>query len=241
MDMTIDQRRRYSRTILLEGVGNAGQQRLLSSTVAIVGAGALGSTAAMYLAASGVGHLRIADFDTVDISNLQRQLTYTTADLGRPKVRLLAERIAALNPDIHTEIYAGLLTRDSIDTFISGADLIIEGSDNPDTKYLVTDAADAARIPCILGAVGPDTAQLLTLSAPVDDAAGSAYRRLFPKGPGVNGYLPCSMSGLLGPLPGIIATMQATAALNHLLGRTPVRDTLTIVNPLTLTTRTIPI
>ena len=159
--LTLAQRQRYSRTIMLDGVGRAGQQRLLRATVAIVGAGALGSTAAMYLGASGIGTLRLVDFDSVDISNLQRQLTYTTDDLGGSKVRLLARRVSQLNPDVNVEIHEQLLNAANIDSFVSGADIIVEGSDNPATKYLVTDDAHRHGIPCILGAVGPSSAQLM--------------------------------------------------------------------------------
>lgn len=241
--LTTEQRRRYSRTILLEGVGNAGQERLCRSTVAVAGAGALGSTAAMYLAGSGTGHLRLIDFDTVDLSNLQRQLTYSTADLGAPKVERLARRIAALNPDVDVAAHNSLLTAGTVDGFIAGADLVIEGSDNPATKYLVTDAAARAGIPCILGAVGPDSAQLMTLAnTPVETvcengcrpAPVNRYRSIFPEAPAPDGYTPCSLGGLPGPLPGVVATMQALAAINHLLGRRALTDAIIVIDPLTL-------
>lgn len=248
--LTADQRRRYARTIQLPDVGVGGQQRLMRSTVLIVGAGALGSTAAMYLAASGVGTLRIVDFDTVDISNLQRQLTYTVDDLGKPKTACLARRIAALNPDVKVEITDGILTADIVGALIDGADIVIEASDNPATKYLVTDAAHASGIPCILGAVGPDASQLLvqmsdskTLGDSSDNThvsgRRSLYRRLFPEAPGT-GVTPCSLGGLLGPLPGVIATMQALRAITLLLNPDSPSLLLTL-DPRTLATHTIPL
>lgn len=243
IELTLEQRQRYSRTIMLEGVGRAGQRRLLRATVAIVGAGALGSTAAMYLGASGIGTLRLVDFDSVDISNLQRQLTYTTDDLGGSKVQLLARRVSQLNPDVNVEIHEQLLNAASIDSFISGTDIIVEGSDNPATKYLVTDAAHRHGIPCILGAVGPSSAQLMVLGASDDarDAGVSKYRQLFPEEPAPDGYTPCSMGGLAGPLPGIIASMQALVTLNTLLGRDRGGDRLLLLDPITLSTRTLPL
>lgn len=239
--LTLEQRQRYSRTIMLDGVGRAGQQRLLRATVAIVGAGALGSTAAMYLGASGIGTLRLVDFDSVDISNLQRQLTYTTDDLGGSKVQLLAQRVAQLNPDVTVEVHEQLLNAANIDSFVSGADIIVEGSDNPATKYLVTDAAHRHSIPCILGAVGPSSAQLMVLGASAGEATASKYRQLFPEEPAPDGYTPCSMGGLAGPLPGIIASMQALVTLNTLLGRDRGGDRLLLLDPITLSTRTLPL
>lgn len=236
--LTPDRRRRYARTIQLPDVGVGGQQRLMRSTVLIVGAGALGSTAAMYLAASGIGTLRIVDFDTVDISNLQRQLTYTVDDLGKPKTACLARRIAALNPDVKVEITDGILTADTVGALIDGADIVIEASDNPATKYLVTDAAHAAGIPCILGAVGPDASQLL-VQMPDRLGSRSLYRRLFPEAPGT-GVTPCSLGGLLGPLPGVIATMQALRAITLLLNPAAPSLLLTL-DPRTLATHTIPL
>lgn len=255
--LTPDQRRRYARTIQLPDVGIGGQRRLMRSTVLIVGAGALGSTAAMYLAASGVGTLRIIDYDTVDISNLQRQLTYIVDDLGKPKTACLARRIAALNPDVKVEITDGILTADTVGTLIDGADIVIEASDNPATKYLVTDAAHAAGIPCILGAVGPDASQLLVQmpdkkrcesvkyqsdrdhQSIVGNGRESLYRRLFPEAPGT-GVTPCSLGGLLGPLPGVIATMQALRAITLLLNPDAPSLLLTL-DPRTLATHTIPL
>lgn len=208
-----DDRRRYIRTLQLEEIGLEGQQRLLTSRVLIAGTGALGSIAAMYLAASGVGHLTLVDFDTIDISNLQRQLSFDTASCGRKKAEAAAERIHAINPGTEITVIDKMLTRDNAPALIAGHDLVIEGSDNPPTKYMVTDTCAELGIPYVIGGVAQFRGQL-TCWRP----GYPTYRDIFPEAAPEGGYTPCSLGGILGPLPGIIASAQACEAIKILSG-----------------------
>ena len=210
-NLTIEQRQRYWRTIMLPGMGREAQQRLLDARVLIIGAGALGSISAMYLCASGVGHMRIHDFDTIDISNLQRQLSFTTADLGCSKVTILAQRLAAINPDVTVETSTTPVTAANIDSLAADCDVIIEASDNPATKYLVTDAAHRLGKACVLGGISQYNGQLFTQMP--DDNQMSMYRRIFGDKPADGNIMPCSTGGILGPLPGVIASLQAAETI----------------------------
>lgn len=229
-ELTPDQRRRYSRTIMLEGMGREAQQRLLDASVFIVGAGALGSVVAMYLASSGVGHITVADFDTIDISNLQRQLSYVTTDIGKPKVRVLAERIAAINPDVSVNIHEGMLTRKLINDALTGHDFVIEGSDNPATKYMVAEACENLGLPYCLGGVSQYLGQVMT------HVPGTAsYADIFPEAADEGGYTPCSIGGVLGPLPGVIGSIQACEAVKYIAGTGQLlTDALLTVDALTM-------
>lgn len=230
-----DDARRYSRNLMLDGIGEDGQRRLLEARVAIAGTGALGSIVAMYLAASGVGHIRIADFDTVDISNLQRQLSFTTADCGKLKSEATRSRLNAINPGVEVEIVSRLLTKDNIGDFTADADLIIEGTDNPATKYLVTDSAVAAGIPYILGGIAQWQGQVTSWHP-----GCRTYRQIFPEQAAEGSFTPCALGGVLGPLPGIVGSVMATEAIKIITsaGR-PLYDRLWTINALTLTTRTL--
>lgn len=232
--LTPDEKLRYSRNILLAEMGEEGQRRLLGSKVLIVGAGALGSVVAMYLAGSGVGEIRLVDFDTIDISNLQRQLSFTTSQCGRLKADALAERLREINPDITVTSSNLLLRPDNIDGLSAGVDLIIEGSDNPPTKYLATDEAVRLGIPYVLGGVAQWQGQVTSWRP----GCRVAYRDLFPEGATPDGYTPCSIGGVLGPLPGIIGSMMATDAIKILASiGTPLYDRLLLLDTLTLTPR----
>ncbi|MBD5267365.1 MAG: HesA/MoeB/ThiF family protein [Bacteroides sp.] len=204
---------RYSRTIMLPQVGEAGQLRLLAGSVMIVGAGALGSICAMYLAASGVGRIGIVDFDIVGLSNLQRQLSYTENDLGQSKVDVLGRRISGINSGIKVETHDEMLTSGNAVKLLEGYDIIVEGSDNPATKYLVTDTARSLEKPCVVGGVREFTGQVMTFTG-----SGTGYRDLFPDAPCGSGVTPCSLGGVLGPLPGIIASLQASQVIKLLCG-----------------------
>ena len=229
--LTNEQLIRHSRTIALPEIGAEGIARLTEASVLVVGAGALGCIAAMYLAAAGVGRIGIIDFDTVGLSNLQRQLAYTEADLGVPKVQALEAKLRAINPDTCVESHNAILTRTNASELLSRYDLSIEGSDNPATKYLVSDTARTLRRPCIIGGVRGFTGQLTTQLA-----EGPAYRDIFPDLPETCGLTPCSTAGVLGPVPGLVASLQATEAIKLLTGTgRPLAGRLLQIDTLTMT------
>ncbi|MDE6668611.1 MAG: HesA/MoeB/ThiF family protein [Muribaculaceae bacterium] len=229
-NLTNEQLIRHSRTIALPEIGTEGVMRLMNASVLIVGAGALGCITAMYLAAAGIGRIGIVDFDTVGLSNLQRQLAYTEDDLGRPKVQALETKLRAVNPDVRIESYNTVLTHANASELLSRYDIIIEGSDNPATKYLVSDTAYTLQRPCIIGGVRGFVGQITTQ---LPD--GPTYRDFFPDLPEACGLTPCSATGVLGPVPGLIASLQATEAIklltdtgHPLTGRLLQIDTLTM-------------
>lgn len=227
-ELTKEQKLRYSRNIMLEGIGHEGQQKLLNARVLIVGAGALGSIAAMYLAASGVGRLTLVDYDTIDLSNLQRQLSFTTRQCGGRKVAKTAERIAEINPEIRVDTHAYMLTQANAGDIFAGHDLVVEGSDNPDTKYLTCDTCLQIGIPCITGGVSQFRGQLMSWAP-----GHVCYRDVFPESATADGYMPCSLGGILGPLPGIIASWQACEAIKIISGAgTPLYDKLLLIDQL---------
>ncbi len=213
MELNNEERVRYSRTLMLSEIGESGQKKLLSSSVMIVGAGALGSICAMYLAASGIGRIGIADFDIVGLSNLQRQLSYSEKDLGKSKVDVLADRILSINSGIEVDVYDKMLTQSNVKEILAGYDIVIEGSDNPATKYMVADAAHDLDKPCIVGGVRDFIGQIM-----VFQPNGSSYREVFPDAPCSGGYTPCSVGGVLGPLPGVIASLQASEVIKIITG-----------------------
>lgn len=225
-ELSQEERRRYSRTVMLPEIGKTGQLKLLESKALIVGCGALGSITAMQLAASGVGHLIIVDFDTVDISNLQRQLAFEEKDLGHKKSERLASKIHAINSGIEVSVVDGLLKRAQAEMLMAECDIVLEGSDNPATKYMVTDAAAAVGTPCVLGAVSGFSGQVQTF------APGHAgYRDWWPEEVGDGGFTPCSLGGLLGPVPSLVASIQSAEAIKILAGLTPaLLDTLLAID-----------
>lgn len=214
MELDKEQMVRYSRTIMLEEIGTEGQRRLLDGSVFIVGAGALGSICAMYLAASGIGRIGIIDFDTVGLSNLQRQLSYTESDLGQPKTDVLKRRLHEINSGITVEAYNRMLTCENAAELFAGYDVVVEGSDNPSTKYLVTDTAHRLGKPCVAGGVREFVGQVMTFPP----YCATTYRDLFPDAPCESGFTPCSAGGVLGPLPGVVASMQAAEVIKLLTG-----------------------
>ncbi|MDE5877494.1 MAG: HesA/MoeB/ThiF family protein [Muribaculaceae bacterium] len=212
-NLTNEQMIRHARTIALPEIGTEGVNRLMKASVIIVGAGALGCITAMYLAAAGIGCIGIIDFDTVGLSNLQRQLAYTETDLGLPKVQVLEIKLHAINPDVRIKAYNAMLTQANAPELLSSYDIIIEGSDNPATKYLVSDTAAALHRPCVIGGVRGFIGQITTQ---LPD--GPTYRDFFPEPPETCGLTPCSTTGVLGPVPGLIASLQATEAIKLLTG-----------------------
>lgn len=226
-----DNRRRYSRNLLLTEIGQSGQIKLMQSSVLIVGAGALGSIVAMYLAGSGVGHIGICDFDTIDISNLQRQLGFTIDDIGKSKVDVLSRRLSSINSEIIVEPHEGLLRAEKAHEIFKNYDVIVEGSDNPSTKYMVTDIANECEKPCVLGGVSGFDGQIMTLLP-----GQNRYRDIFPDAAPDDGYTPCSLGGVLGPLPGIIGSIQAAEVIKIITGAGETLDRrMLLINALNMT------
>jgi molybdopterin/thiamine biosynthesis adenylyltransferase/rhodanese-related sulfurtransferase len=209
------QRARYSRHLLIPEVGEAGQLKLLDSRVLLLGAGGLGSPAALYLAAAGVGRIGIVDPDVVDESNLQRQVLHSTASLGEPKVLSAKKALEALNPDVEVVVYQERLDSDNVDRILAdGWQVIVDGADNFPTRYLLNDASVWPGIPVVHGSIFRFHGQV-TVFAPGE---GPCYRCLFPQPPPPELAPSCAEGGVLGVLPGIIGSLQANEALKLLLG-----------------------
>ena len=209
-----EQYERYRRHLSLPEFGLEGQQRLLASSVLLIGAGGLGCPLAQYLAAAGVGRIGLVDFDVVDVSNLQRQVLYGTADVGRPKVDVARERIRAQNPDVVVETFRERLTSENALELFRDFDVIIDGTDNFPTRYLSNDACVLLGKPTVYGAILRFEGQASTFDA----RRGPCYRCLFPEPPPPGSVPSCAEGGVLGVLPGIIALIQATEAVKLLTG-----------------------
>ncbi|WP_300159534.1 HesA/MoeB/ThiF family protein [Solidesulfovibrio sp.] len=204
---------RYSRHILLPEVGVAGQLRIRRAKVLVVGAGGLGSPAALYLAAAGVGVLGVADADVVDLSNLQRQILHATPDIGAPKVASAARRIRALNPDVEVVTHAQYLTAANIADVVSRYDFVVEGVDNFPSKYLVNDACVLAGVPFSMGGILQFVGQTMTV-LPGETAC---YRCVMGEPP--TGKIPtCASAGVFGAIAGMLGSIQAAEALKHITG-----------------------
>jgi len=209
------QRRRYSRHLLIPEVGEAGQAKLLQSRVLLIGAGGLGSPASLYLAAAGVGTLGIVDDDAVDETNLQRQIVHTTERLGEGKAESAKRTLEALNPDVSVQVYAERLTSENADRILGeGWDVIVDGADNFPTRYLLNDASVWHDIPVVHGSIFRFEGQT-TVFKPKE---GPCYRCLFPEPPPPELAPSCAEGGVLGVLPGIVGSLQASEALKLLLG-----------------------
>ena len=209
-----DQRNRYQRHLLLPEVGEAGQQRLLESRVLLLGAGGLGSPAALYLAAAGVGTIGIVDMDVVDSSNLQRQILHNLDRLGERKVDSAKKTLTAMNPDVNVVTYDVRLGAANVLDIIDSYDVIVDGTDNFPTRYLVNDAALLKKIPVVHGSIFRFEGQA-TIFYPYE---GPCYRCLVPEPPPPEIAPSCAEAGVLGVLPGIIGTIQAVETLKLLLG-----------------------
>jgi sulfur-carrier protein adenylyltransferase/sulfurtransferase len=214
VDFAPEEIRRYSRHLLLPDVGLDGQRRLRSARVLVVGAGGLGSPVALYLAAAGVGTIGLVDADRVDVSNLQRQLLYDTRDVGRPKVERAAERLTALNPAIQIAAHPDRLEAANALEILRPYDVVVDGSDNFPTRYLVNDACVLLGKPDVFGSVYRFEGQVTVF----DSRRGPCYRCLFPEPPPPDFVPSCAEGGVLGVLPGLIGEIQATEALKLLLG-----------------------
>ncbi|HEX3594861.1 MAG TPA: molybdopterin-synthase adenylyltransferase MoeB [Polyangiaceae bacterium] len=214
-ELTDAQRDRYSRHILLPEVGEKGQEKLLKSKVLLLGAGGLGSPAAVYLAAAGVGTIGLVDADTVDASNLQRQIVHATSRIGMPKVDSAEIAINELNPDVKVVKFQERVNSENVDRIFAGWDVIVDGCDNFPTRYLVNDASLFHKVPVVHGSIFRFDGQVTTFK-PFD---GPCYRCLYPEPPPAHLAPSCAEAGVLVILCGIIGTLQATEAIKLILGK----------------------
>ncbi len=236
MSFTAEELSRYQRHLSLAGFGPEAQAALQRSRVLVIGAGGLGCPALLYLAAAGVGQLTIIDADTVDVSNLQRQVLFTTADTGQPKAEVAAKRLRALNPCITIKALVARLNRANALELIRAHDLVVDGSDNFATRYLVNDACVLADRPLVYGAIQGFEGQASVFNY----KNGPTYRCLFPEPPAPGTVPNCSEAGVLGVLPGLIGTVQATEAIKVLTGiGEPLAGRLLLWNSLSMTSRTL--
>jgi adenylyltransferase/sulfurtransferase len=211
--MTDDQLLRYSRQILLPDLGIEGQERLRASSALVVGLGGLGSPVAMYLAAAGIGRLVLADFDAVDLSNLQRQILHTTAQIGRPKAESARVALAALNPAVELVTVKRSLTEETLPAIVADVDLVLDCCDNFATRFAVNAACCAAGVPLVSGAAIRLEGQVTAFSG---RPGGPCYQCLYPRDGGIDET--CSANGILAPVVGIIGSIQATEAIKILTG-----------------------
>lgn len=214
--LNLAQSQRYSRHLRIPEIGVDGQQKLLDSKVLLIGAGGLGSPAGLYLAAAGVGTLGVIDDDIVDASNLQRQVLHRTHDIGSPKVESARRTMEALNPDVHVVMHQVRLTSDNVDEFFANYDLIVDGSDSFETRFIVNDSCVRLRIPQVHGSIFRFDGQITTFDPRQVDSP--CYRCLFPTPPPPELAPNCAVAGVLGVLPGVVGTIQATEAIKMLLG-----------------------
>jgi molybdopterin-synthase adenylyltransferase len=219
--LNTDELERYARHIVLHEVGGPGQTALKAARVLVVGAGGLGAPALMYLAAAGVGTLGVVDDDAVSLSNLQRQVIHGTPDLGRPKVDSAAATIRRLNPHVAVETHAVRLTAQNALDLIGRYDLVVDGSDNFTTRYLVSDACYFAERPLVSGALGTFDGTLTTMRAherAADGKPNPTYRCLFPEPPPPGTVPACAETGILGALAGVVGSLMALETIREIVG-----------------------
>ncbi len=205
---------RYSRHLIMPEVGMEGQLKLTRAKVLMIGAGGLGAPLGLYLAAAGVGRMGIVDFDTVDFSNLQRQITFSTADVGRPKIQAAKERLAGINPQIQIDTYETRLTKENALDLFRDYDIIVDGTDNFPTRYLVNDACVLLGKPNVYGSIFRFEGQTTIFNYP----GGPCYRCLYPEPPPPGLVPSCAEGGVLGVLPGIVGALQAMETIKLILG-----------------------
>jgi adenylyltransferase/sulfurtransferase len=219
--LTAEEVQRYKRHLVLRDVGAPGQQKLKAARVLVVGAGGLGSPLVMYLAAAGVGTIGIVDDDHVSIDNLQRQIAHGTSDAGRPKVESARDAILAINPLTHVEMHAERLDATNALDLIARYDIVADGSDNFATRYLVSDACYLAKRPLVYATLGSFDGYV-SLFKPYDKSSdGTPYptlRCLFPEAPPAGLVANCAEAGVLGPVAGVVGTLQATETVKEILG-----------------------
>lgn len=204
---------RYARHLVLPEIGGPGQQRLLAARALVIGAGGLGSPAIQYLAAAGMGHLRVVDDDVVSLSNLQRQVLHGTTDVGRPKVSSAADAVARLNADVRFEAVTERFGTSNAATLLEDVTVALDGSDNFTTRYAVADACEAAGVPLVTAAVGRFDGTL-TVQVP----GGRRYRDLFPAPPPDGTVATCAEAGILGAVTGVMGALQAAEAIKIVAG-----------------------
>ena len=212
--LTNDEVARYSRHLIMPEVGMAGQLKLRSARVLCIGAGGLGSPVALYLAAAGVGTLGLVDFDEVDYSNLQRQIIHGTPDVGRPKLASAMDRLKALNPEVDVVPHEVALSSENALGLFADYDMVVDGTDNFPTRYLVNDACVLSGKPNVYGSISRFEGQASVFAAP----DGPCYRCMFPEPPPPGLVPSCAEGGVLGILPGVVGTLQATEAIKLILG-----------------------
>lgn len=228
--------RRYARQTLLPGFGTEGQRRLRDASVLVVGLGGLGSPVALYLAAAGVGHLRLVDPDVVSLSNLHRQILYTTDDLGRPKHEAAAEHLRRLNPDIEIDASGDRLDAGNAHALVAAANVVADGTDTFATRYLVNDASVRARTPNAFASIQQFDGQASVFGV----SGGPCYRCLFPEPPPAGTVPSCAEGGVIGVLPGLLGMIQATEVIKWLTGLgDPLVGRLLLVDALSARTREI--
>jgi adenylyltransferase/sulfurtransferase len=227
---------RYSRHLILPDVGLDGQRKLKAGRILLIGAGGLGSPLALYLAAAGVGTLGLVDFDVVDVSNLQRQVLHGTKDVGRPKLDSARDRIHDVNPHVHVEAYETRLTSENALDIIRDYDVVIDGTDNFATRYLTNDACVLLGKPNVYGSIFRFEGQASVFAV----EEGPCYRCLFPEPPPPGMVPSCAEGGVLGVLPGLVGTIQATEGIKLLLGvGEPLVGRLLLIDALTMRFRTV--
>jgi len=214
MILNDDQLDRYARHIILKQVGGAGQKKLLSSRVLVIGAGGLGSPLLLYLAAAGVGTIGIIDDDTVDLSNLQRQIIHTTDHIGKLKVDSSKAMIRRINPDVKIVSYAKRLSVDNAEQVVADYDILADGCDNFETRFLINDVCLKLKKPFVSAALSQFDGQISTFKGYEKDRP--CYRCLIPENPGITGN--CAEAGILGAIAGVMGSLQATEVMKELLG-----------------------
>jgi molybdopterin/thiamine biosynthesis adenylyltransferase len=217
MDFSDEQLQRYARHIILPEVGGIGQEMLLLGKVLVIGAGGLGAPLLMYLAAAGVGTLGVVDDDVVDLSNLQRQVIHATSDIGSPKVKSVATTVAGVNPEVKFQPHHVRLTSENVYELIEGYDIIADGSDNFETRFLVNDACHFAGKTLVSGAILRFEGQVATFKSHIGGDY-PCYRCLYREPPPAGMVPSCSEGGVLGSLAGTIGSMQATEVLKEIMG-----------------------
>jgi molybdopterin/thiamine biosynthesis adenylyltransferase len=221
MTLTPEEIARYKRHLVLRDVGGQGQQKLKAARVLIIGAGGLGSPVTLYLAAAGVGTLGIVDDDTVSLSNLQRQIIHETAQVGALKVESARDMVGRINPHVTVETHATRITAENALDLIGRYDLVVDGSDNFATRYLVSDACYLAKRPLVFGALGPFDGYITTFKPHERRSDGTpwpTYRCIFPEAPPPGTVANCAEVGILGAVAGVVGTLLATETLKEILG-----------------------
>ncbi|GAA3953634.1 adenylyltransferase/sulfurtransferase MoeZ [Gordonia caeni] len=239
-ELTRDEIARYSRHLIIPDIGTTGQRRLKNARVLVMGAGGLGSPTLLYLAAAGVGTIGIVDFDVVDESNLQRQVIHGVADVGRPKTASAVDSIAAINPLVRVQVHETRLTAENAVELFRGYDLIVDGTDNFATRYLVNDAAALAHKPYVWGSIFRFSGQVTVFYQDAPDGRGLNYRDLYPQAPPPGSVPSCAEGGVLGLLCATVGSLMGTEAVKLICGiGEPLLGRLLVYDALAMTHRTV--